>query len=515
MISRAQHKNWDVEENNISNITTNHGESSHEIHPRGRKFEVLIDGNSSSDANESFASQPSKVISLLTLIDGKWGLSSDTFKLWYGVCGIYVSFMFYGSFQEDVFAYTSAKDNQKFTSVWLLQVIEGLSNILVGYIGIKMAAKTYLASESHAEMDDTTNNGAKIDGKNYLETATSNNITETNLTPIPTTASKNNDSISTTTSTTYYTDTINKYKTLRKMTKTSENTFSTKTQSSMDNKLYYIPQNLVALTGMAQVFSKAFTSLSLASGLSYPVATLAKSAKMAPVMMGQLFIGGSRFQKREYLQVGAIIAGTACLSMSRNQLTKMHANNNSINDNHLTSIANKFNDASSPIGFFFIIFSLVMDGITGGIQKKLKNKMQSIGHPIKPYDFMFYTSLYMMITASCISLMTGDMFQGIQFCKENPRVLSLILNFCFCSAIGQSFIYHTLAHFDPLVCSTVTTTRKVFSVLVSILWKESVNSLDLKGYIGILLACGGILSEVKSKITNRHKMKKSISKVIN
>eukprot|EP00968_Pinguiococcus_pyrenoidosus_P029219 scaffold8416_cov267-Pinguiococcus_pyrenoidosus.AAC.3 len=43
--------------------------------------------------------------------------------------------------------------------------------------------------------------------------------------------------------------------------------------------------------------------------------------------------------------------------------------------------------------------------------------------------------------------------------------------FAACSAFGQSFIFYTIANFDPLVCTTVTTTRKIFSVLLSIVLK--------------------------------------------
>jgi UDP-galactose transporter B1 len=35
--------------------------------------------------------------------------------------------------------------------------------------------------------------------------------------------------------------------------------------------------------------------LALANGLSFPVATLAKSGKMAPVMIGSLILGGASY----------------------------------------------------------------------------------------------------------------------------------------------------------------------------------------------------------------------------
>lgn len=78
-----------------------------------------------------------------------------------------------------------------------------------------------------------------------------------------------------------------------------------------------LPLRPFFLSGATQVSSKAFTSLALANGLSFPVATLAKSGKMAPVMMGQLLLGGARYSLRDYLQVTAIILGTAILSLGK------------------------------------------------------------------------------------------------------------------------------------------------------------------------------------------------------
>lgn len=78
-----------------------------------------------------------------------------------------------------------------------------------------------------------------------------------------------------------------------------------------------IPKKMFAVSGFTQVSAKAFTSLALANGLSFPVATLAKSGKMVPVMIGSLLLGGASYTVREYLQVAAIIAGTAIVSMGK------------------------------------------------------------------------------------------------------------------------------------------------------------------------------------------------------
>ena len=243
-----------------------------------------------------------------------------------------------------------------------------------------------------------------------------------------------------------------------------------------------IPLTMFAISGAAQVSAKACTSLALANGLSFPVATLAKSGKMAPVMAGSLLLGGASYTSREYFQVAAIIGGTAVVSMGKKK---------------------GGGTASSSLGVFYIIMSLVLDGVTAGFQKRLKAETAKVGVKPKPYDFMFWTNLFMCMTAVVVALGLGEFTSGFAFCASNPEILSKIVKFSLCSAVGQSFIFYTISNFDPLVLSTVTTTRKIFSVLLSIFLKG--HSLSGLGWTGIAMACGGIVSEMQAKASGKTK----------
>lgn len=236
-----------------------------------------------------------------------------------------------------------------------------------------------------------------------------------------------------------------------------------------------LPQDTFALSGAAQVCAKAFTSLALASGVSFPVVTLAKSGKMVPVMIGSLLLGGASYSLREYASVAAIIAGTCIVSMGKKST----------------------GPASSALGIAFVLLSLACDGITGGLQKRLKKKASDMGVKPKPYDLMFWTNFYMALTAAVIALFLGEATSGVAFCTGNPVIFSKILKFALCSAVGQSFIFYTISNFDPLVCTTVTTTRKVFSVLLSIFLNG--HSMNTQGWAGISLASLGILAELQDK----------------
>mmetsp|Transcript_16228 Transcript_16228/g.22877 ORF Transcript_16228/g.22877 Transcript_16228/m.22877 type:complete len:404 (-) Transcript_16228:123-1334(-) len=242
-----------------------------------------------------------------------------------------------------------------------------------------------------------------------------------------------------------------------------------------------IPLTMFGISGAAQVSAKACTSLSLANGLSFPVATLAKSGKMAPVMAGSLLLGGATYTLREYLQVAAIIGGTAIVSMGKK---KGGGGDNSL------------------LGVVYIVASLVLDGVTAGFQKRLKAETAKAGVKPKPYDFMFWTNLFMCLTAIAIAGGTGEVAAGLDFCAKNPEILSKIIKFSLCSAVGQSFIFYTIANFDPLILATVTTTRKVFSVLLSIFLKG--HSLSGTGWAGIGLACSGIIAEMQAKRAKSH-----------
>jgi solute carrier family 35 (UDP-galactose transporter), member B1 len=230
------------------------------------------------------------------------------------------------------------------------------------------------------------------------------------------------------------------------------------------------------LSGTSQVFAKVFMSLSLVAGASFPVATLAKSAKIVPVMIGQLLLGGSKYGPRDYLFATLIVVGTVMLSLG---------------GNHKSS-----SGGDSFAGVAFILLSLVMDGCTGGLQKQLQRDMAAT--PPTTYDFVLYSHLSMVTVALVISVLTGDLWKGAACLAGDAKILQMVLTVCLLSVVGQSFIFYVIANFDPLVCATITTTRKMWSVLLSIAFKG--HHLKAEGYGGLALALTGLLVEIQGKV---------------
>eukprot|EP01064_Diplonema_japonicum_P006423 TRINITY_DN1426_c1_g1_i3.p1 TRINITY_DN1426_c1_g1~~TRINITY_DN1426_c1_g1_i3.p1 ORF type:complete len:359 (+),score=51.81 TRINITY_DN1426_c1_g1_i3:57-1133(+) len=237
-----------------------------------------------------------------------------------------------------------------------------------------------------------------------------------------------------------------------------------------------IPHELFSVTGFTQVLSKWCTNSALKYGVSFPVATLAKSAKMIPVMIGSLLLGGATYTLRDYAQVAAIVIGTSVVSLGSGK---------------------KDTPESTYLGMFMLAGSLACDGLTGGVQKRLKAKTAEKNIKLKAYDFMFWTNLYMLLVAIVAAFMNSEISAAIEFCNKDSRIMWLIIKFSICSALGQSFIFFTISTFDPLVNATVTTTRKIFSVIYSILFKG--NSLSPIGWFGVAIACAGVLADISDK----------------
>lgn len=45
-----------------------------------------------------------------------------------------------------------------------------------------------------------------------------------------------------------------------------------------------------------------------------------------------------------------------------------------------------------------------------------------------------------------------------------------VLGLSLASAAGQNFVYFTITSFNPLVCTTISTTRKFFTIVFSVLF---------------------------------------------
>ena len=86
---------------------------------------------------------------------------------------------------------------------------------------------------------------------------------------------------------------------------------------------------------------------------------------------------------------------------------------------------------------------------------------------------------------------------AIGFVSKYPEVLTDILLFGIASAAGQNFIFLTLQQFGALTLATITTTRKFFTILFSVILFG--HSLFLQQWIGVFVVFLGLGMEILQK----------------
>lgn len=212
--------------------------------------------------------------------------------------------------------------------------------------------------------------------------------------------------------------------------------------------------------------------------VNYPTQVIGKSCKPIPVMILGVLYAKKSYPLKKYFFITLVVVGVALFVWK-------------------DSASSKVTESSGYAGYILLVISLAMDGFTGGIQDKMRSEHQpSFSHLM--YNMNFWSSIIL----SAALLITGEIWLFIDFVKRHPNILSDILAFSALSALGQLFIFLTVTDFGPLPCSIVTTTRKFFTVLTSILYFG--NPTTYRQYLGIILVFTGLaLDQFKGKETKK------------
>ncbi|XP_013772206.1 solute carrier family 35 member B1-like isoform X1 [Limulus polyphemus] len=203
--------------------------------------------------------------------------------------------------------------------------------------------------------------------------------------------------------------------------------------------------------------------------VNYPTQVVGKSCKPIPVMILGVLIGRKSYTLLKYLFVLLIVTGV-CLFM--------YKDNKAASDTQSGSLIG--------MGELLLLVSLSMDGFTGAIQERMRSEHQS-----KSGHMMLMMNIWSTCYLGVALLLTGEVWKFLVFVQNYPYIIYNILMFSITSALGQMFIFLTVSEFGPLSCSIITTTRKFFTVLGSVIIFG--NTLSNRQWIGSALVFSGLI----------------------
>ncbi|KAK9453566.1 UAA transporter [Dipodascopsis uninucleata] len=243
--------------------------------------------------------------------------------------------------------------------------------------------------------------------------------------------------------------------------------------------------SLVALT---QSLASPFGYAAL-NHIDYLTLLLGKSCKLLPVITLHVLIYRKRYPLYKYIVVIVVTAGVSVFTIAHPSASKKLSNSS----------------GSSMYGLFLLGINLLLDGLTNSTQDNLFHSYKLMNGP-KMMCGVNTVSTALTIVA-VLSPFTHQFGEALNFFQLHPKVLGDIILFSLCGAFGQVFIFRTLDRFDSLTLVTITVTRKMISMLLSVMWFN--HHLTRNQWIGVFMVFGGVAAEAYIKYFEKKNVAKT------
>jgi len=203
-----------------------------------------------------------------------------------------------------------------------------------------------------------------------------------------------------------------------------------------------------------------------------------KSSKIISILIVSFLLGSKASHTKSQYFCGFIITLGIIIFNLNNEKKKGHGGAND-------------DQESSLLGLIIIVGSLFCDGLLGTRQTEIKKKCNP-----SAWDQMESLNKWAGLICLGVSIVTLQLFGFIDFVMKYPAVLGDLVLLALLGTFGQIFIFYTIFNFSPLVLSIVTTTRKFFTVLASIvIYHHEINKWQ---WVSIALVFIGVFVEMLS-----------------
>lgn len=204
--------------------------------------------------------------------------------------------------------------------------------------------------------------------------------------------------------------------------------------------------------------------------LSYPTQVIFKSCKLLPVMAVGVLLMRKTYEPLHYVSVSMLTIGLVVFS-----------------------VGDSFVNVSFDVyGIFLISLALLSDAFIGNVQEKVMKQ-----HKYSAMEMIAYSKGIGAVLLFLISAGSGELIPFILYCISNPSTLPLVLSFSIVGAVGEVFVMKMVKRFGALVAVTVTSMRKVFTILVSfLLFPKPMSHFHV---IGLFIVGSGIAMNIYVK----------------
>ncbi|XP_057530649.1 UDP-galactose/UDP-glucose transporter 3-like [Amaranthus tricolor] len=222
--------------------------------------------------------------------------------------------------------------------------------------------------------------------------------------------------------------------------------------------------------------------------ISYPAQVLAKSSKMIPVMLMGTLVYGIRYSFSEYLCTLLVAGGVSIFALSKTSAKTI----------------NKLASPNAPLGYGLCFLNLAFDGFTNATQDSITARYPKTSAWNIMLGMNLWGTIYNLVYMFGWPQASG--YEAIRFCQQHPEAGWDILFYCLCGAVGQNFIFLTISRFGSLTNTTITTTRKFVSIVISSLL--SGNPLSTIQWSSVIMVFSGLSYQIYLKWQKLQRLQK-------
>jgi adenosine 3'-phospho 5'-phosphosulfate transporter B2 len=217
--------------------------------------------------------------------------------------------------------------------------------------------------------------------------------------------------------------------------------------------------------------------------VSFPMAVLAKSLKMVPIMLMGKFMNNSSYESYEYACAATVGFGLYLFLDSTEKI-----------DLRENVFGHPENVTGAMCGVVLLFLFLFFDSFTGQWQ----SRMFQLNKSMSPLQMMLIMNAFSAVFSFITLVHQEELYKCLMFVYEHPHMGLHLVLFCICSTVGQLFIFYTVKSFGAVVFAVIMSLRILFSTILScIVYSHQISEL---GLIGILLVFGANAYRIKLKM---------------